>query len=375
MKKICKDCGRLLDTSCFTPCKNLKDGYENKCRECRQKQRKTHENICLNCGKKFYSAKKHAKYCSVKCSANVKKDRIKITCSYCGKNIEVVKYKYEKYSFHYCNQQCRTEHLKTLIKGENNHAYDRVEYKCDGCSKEIKVIPSKIEKQKYIFCSNSCYKENIGKFLRGKNNPNYIRVKCICATCGKEFYRKPSTIESEKVYCSVECHRKALKKYNKLRVNKIKTKCAYCEKEIEIVPSRLKYNERIYCSIECKNKGWSKYYCGENSPNWNFQLSKSERIVNRKYDEYYQWRKIVYKRDSYTCKCCGDNKGGNLVAHHIYNYSENKQLRTDIDNGITLCKECHKSFHDLYGYRNNNAEQLNNFMKEFNQLNLKVSTK
>ena len=64
----------------------------------------------------------------------------------------------------------------------------------------------------------------------------------------------------------------------------------------------------------------------------------------RRTPEYYRWRKAVYERDNYTCQKCG-TRGGNLNAHHIKPFSKNKELRTDINNGITLCCKCHKEVH------------------------------
>ena len=87
-------------------------------------------------------------------------------------------------------------------------------------------------------------------------------------------------------------------------------------------------------------------------------------MIKRRYPAYYKWRKQVYERDNYTCKCCNSSTGGDLIAHHILNYSSHKHLRTDINNGITLCKKCHKEFHNYYGYYNNTQEQLNEFMKK-----------
>ena len=40
----------------------------------------------------------------------------------------------------------------------------------------------------------------------------------------------------------------------------------------------------------------------------------------------------------------------------------NEKLRTDVNNGITLCKTCHKEFHDIYGYTNNTKEQLDMYI-------------
>ena len=53
------------------------------------------------------------------------------------------------------------------------------------------------------------------------------------------------------------------------------------------------------------------------------------------------WRMSVYERDSYKCQCCG-NVGGELNAHHILSWADYPKERYDVNNGITLCKECHK---------------------------------
>jgi 5-methylcytosine-specific restriction endonuclease McrA len=58
--------------------------------------------------------------------------------------------------------------------------------------------------------------------------------------------------------------------------------------------------------------------------------------------EYKLWRTAVFERDNYTCVWCGDNKGGNLEADHIKPFCDYPELRLAIDNGRTLCKECHR---------------------------------
>lgn len=47
------------------------------------------------------------------------------------------------------------------------------------------------------------------------------------------------------------------------------------------------------------------------------------------------------------------------------NYAEYKELRTDVSNGITLCKECHKEFHKTYGYSRNNEYQIKEFINDY----------
>ena len=64
--------------------------------------------------------------------------------------------------------------------------------------------------------------------------------------------------------------------------------------------------------------------------------------------EYCEWRTTVYERDDYSCQECGQ-KGGKLNAHHIVPWSVSEEKRFDLDNGQTLCYECHVKVHALDG--------------------------
>ena len=67
--------------------------------------------------------------------------------------------------------------------------------------------------------------------------------------------------------------------------------------------------------------------------------SVNEKI--RKSLEYKLWRESVYERDNYTCVFCMI-KGKRLNADHIKPFAYYPELRFAIDNGRTLCVECHK---------------------------------
>jgi CobQ-like glutamine amidotransferase family enzyme len=54
-----------------------------------------------------------------------------------------------------------------------------------------------------------------------------------------------------------------------------------------------------------------------------------------------------------------------LEVHHIYSYDKHKELRFEVDNGITISKDIHKLFHSIYGYGNNTKEQWEEFVKNF----------
>ena len=57
--------------------------------------------------------------------------------------------------------------------------------------------------------------------------------------------------------------------------------------------------------------------------------------------EYKQWRLSVFSRDGFKCRKCGGSKG-NLEAHHIRSWANYLELRLNVDNGLTLCINCHK---------------------------------
>jgi len=94
---------------------------------------------------------------------------------------------------------------------------------------------------------------------------------------------------------------------------------------------------------------------GEKNPNWNPNLDRDKRIRKRLIPGYKEWRTAVFNRDNYTCQKC-NIKGSRLQAHHIESYSECKEKRLIIDNGITLCEKCHKEFHSQFGVKNFNKD-------------------
>ena len=71
--------------------------------------------------------------------------------------------------------------------------------------------------------------------------------------------------------------------------------------------------------------------------------------MRRNYDDpvYKDWRRKVYNRDKRRWQMPGCNSRYKLQAHHIKKWSTAAILRYDVDNGITLCRNCHDSINGL----------------------------
>ena len=69
---------------------------------------------------------------------------------------------------------------------------------------------------------------------------------------------------------------------------------------------------------------------------------------NRSSPLYKDWRKSVFERDGYTCRMC-KKVGGRLEAHHIKPWAFFPSERYSLENGITLCTDCHKWIHSKRG--------------------------
>lgn len=80
---------------------------------------------------------------------------------------------------------------------------------------------------------------------------------------------------------------------------------------------------------------------GKENPNWRGGKIRTQDDPKRLTREYKHWRIAVKKRDG-KCLECGSTK--KLHSHHIVSVRNIKDLYLliDINNGITLCKKCHK---------------------------------
>lgn len=191
-----------------------------------------------------------------------------------------------------------------------------------------------------------------------------------CQTCGKDkllsFSPSNVKIKGFGTYCSDVCRLKSRRKlpyiYN----------CLVCCKEKDVRGGQL-YK---FCSRKCywrrlkgktvlsgttfqlgqepikHKKNCVCFRCsplkGEKNRSWKGGItSKNQKLRNSR--EYRQWRSSVFRSDNWTCQDCGI-RGVYLNADHIKPWCYFPELRFELSNGRTLCKDCHKKT-DTFGWK------------------------
>ena len=194
---------------------------------------------------------------------------------------------------------------------------------------------------KQKFCSRECkgkYQSKNGTSKKGKTYPKLQRARiATCPICLKEFRAvkdqngKFGGKIRKQIYCSKEC-------WSKRNPPKAK-KCYYCGKTY----MSYEIETRVYCSKECRDLDYRERFKGEKSPLWKGGLTKKNKIIRTR-SEYRGWRESVFKRDNYTCQQCGINNTY-LQAHHKLLISKHPDKIYEIDNGVSLCVDCHQKKH------------------------------
>lgn len=177
-----------------------------------------------------------------------------------------------------------------------------------------------------------------------------------CKVCEKEFYVQIFDLDNRK-YCSSQCYWKDKKGKIPSYIIPLFNECLECRNKFRTFPGLMKKGKR-FCSKKCfdiyqtgKPNGRAgialTHLRGENASNWQGgKTQESQRI--RGLIEYKLWRTEVYKRDNWICRKC-NRRGGKLNADHIKPFALYPELRFDIDNGRTLCWDCHRKTNTFGG--------------------------
>ena len=108
-------------------------------------------------------------------------ERIKCKCDICGKNIEFTPYQFKRSKHHFCSKECSSKGVsKFQSKGNNpNYRGGKVKCKCDFCGKEIEMTKYQFNRAKKHFCSIDCKNKGIAYTEENKTK--------ICVNCGEKF--------------------------------------------------------------------------------------------------------------------------------------------------------------------------------------------
>jgi len=189
------------------------------------------------------------------------------------------------------------------------------------------------------------------------------KIESDCEICNKHIVTRD--LRGQK-YCSRECYFKAKSISQKGKLTPMdkfwlgKKRDAETCKKISENRKGIKHTEEAKkrIAIGLINRPVSKetrqklsVSCGGNKNHfWKGGITPINRRL-RETGKYKEWRKKVYERDNFTCQEC-NHKGGRLNADHIKPFSLYPELRFDVNNGRTLCEDCHRQT-DTFGRRAN----------------------
>jgi len=196
-----------------------------------------------------------------------------------------------------------------------------------------------------VYCKCGC-----GEKLRKDNKTGYQKCHRPCEMCGIPVKRSDTECCSK--ICSAKLHW--------IRHPELKENRVWNDKRNK---SREKNsNWKKNCSIAAKKTFQSGRKVWNRDKIINSNLTEQERLDKRSLAGYREWIKQIFQRDNYTCQLTG-KCGGKLSAHHLYSWNKYPEKRFDINNGITISKELHDEFHNLYGRGNNTPSQLEDYKK------------
>lgn len=242
-------------------------------------------------------------------------------------------------------------------KGKGNPFYGKKH-----TAETIKKL-SKIAKKRHI---SEETREKLSKARKGKKNHNYgkhfskeIRERMGAGRKGKYLGEKNHNWIGGGKIVGFEAASLQLSWCDSVRRNprnkkQFQVKCALCGKWF--CPTKDQVRSRI-SAVNHNNRGDCNFYCSEGCKRAcpvfrRLQYKKDESPQPPIRTGQKEWRKHVIVCAEYACERCGkilDEK--DLSAHHIKTVSQYPLESMDVDNGMALCRDCHKTVHSGVGCR------------------------
>ena len=290
---------------------------------------KSNKKMWFKCPRNLHNSEQHA-ICVITRDANVK-----INCSKCFSVAQVIIDKFgEDYLVRHWSDQ------NQVSPWDVSYGHSRLKVMIQCSKKDYHVY----EQTPQSFCRGVGCPYCDGKLIHPNDS---IAVKCpdivnIWSTKNAKGPHEYAVKSNKKVWlrCSAGKHEDYLQSLN--AAFKSEYRCYDCYKE----------------SLSEQKKGSGNYF-------WKGGINDDNDTLRHR-REYKEWRNAVYERDNYTCQCCGA-RGGKLNAHHINQFSDYPEIRYDVNNGITMCDNCHDStkdgsFHNVYGTHNTTPEHLREYI-------------
>lgn len=177
-----------------------------------------------------------------------------------------------------------------------------------------------------------------------------------CLQCNKEVNIRPYREQSFK-YCSFNCKyvgQKSYKPWNKdLKGIHLSPHSEFKKGMVSLFKGTkglLKANSGSFQKGHSLNKGEKSYL-------WKGGITPINKLLRRS-TAFKEWRESVFKRDNWTCQAC-EVRGGELHPDHIKQWALFPELRFELSNGRTLCKDCHMKT-DTWGRNIPKVVALNN---------------
>ncbi len=150
--------------------------------------------------------------------------------------------------------------------------------------------------------------------MKGKKHSDETKEKMRLASIGnKAFLGKKHSEETKEKLRKPRPNRQGISPWSK-------------GKKLEYLVERNKSDENPF-----KRKGEAHH-------SWKGGITP-ERIKIRESKEGRAWKKAVLERDGHKCTWCDSTK--KLNVDHIKPFAYFPESRTDVDNGRTLCFDCH----------------------------------
>jgi hypothetical protein len=197
-----------------------------------------------------------------------------------------------------------------------------------------------------------------------KKNGNRC-FSCECLLCNREYKLELNSLrKKDECFCCRSCaisqdltgqkfgRLTIISKHSQYKNGRWKYNCICdCGNEKIVLSSSLKNGNTQSCG--CYNKERSiETNSGENHPNWRGGITPQNQLDRNHLFNIIN--PLVRERDKYTCQKCSQYKGW-LEVHHIFDFATYEELRFEIDNLITLCKNCHDDFHAVYPVHGTNT--------------------